>query len=406
MLKLFPPENINCTIKIGGSKSISNRLLMLREILKLDIEFENLSESEDTRVLQNALRNIREKVSEIDIGHAGTDMRFLTAYLSTVSGEWILTGSERMKQRPIGILVSALKSIGAEIYYVENEGFPPLKIIGKNLDGGKVMMDGSVSSQFISALLLVSPKFSKGLEVEVIGKIVSQPYLEMTKRLIEEFRMKVTSKSSASDNNMKRYDVESDWSSASYWFSICALCKNSSIRLKSFFKESLQADSVLPKIYNDLGVHTRFINHELILSQKHNCVNKFVYDFSDCPDIALTVAVTCCALKVDFEFSGLETLKLKESDRVKVLILELKKCGEFNYEISSDGLKIENFRLGVEHETVAIATHNDHRMAMAFAPLSILILGLVIQHPEVVTKSYPKFWEDLKAAGFSVNLLS
>lgn len=420
MLKLSAPEHLlNTTIHLSGSKSINNRLLILNEILELNLKLENKSTSEDSLLLQNALDQIKNKKNTIiDIHHAGTDMRFLTAFLTTKEGEWTLTGSERMKQRPIGELVTALKNLGADISYLENENFPPLKIKGKKLTGGKIEIDGSVSSQFISALLLIAPTFENGLELTLKNEVVSWPYIKMTLDLLKEFDVKVSSVLNKitvlpkQDKNQgtsdKLFFVESDWSSASYWFSIVALSENAEITLTGLKNRSSQADSVLPELYKQFGVSSSFINDQLKLIKNSKSVNQFEYDFTNCPDIAQTIAITCFGLGINATLTGLKTLKIKESDRIVAVKTELEKFGAIltitdnSIEIKDSGYKIQDSRL--DSNDLRLDTYNDHRMAMSFAPLALLYKHLYIQNPDVVSKSYPLFWEDLKSVGFSVNL--
>jgi len=413
MLQLKAPEHIsNSNIYLPGSKSISNRFLILKEVLNLDLKLENISASEDTQHLQKALEQIKSKTnSAINIGHAGTDMRFLTAYLSVTDGEWTLTGSDRMKQRPIGELVIALRSLGADISYLEKEGFPPLKIKGKNLSGGKIEIDGSISSQFISALLLIAPKFKNGLEITLKNEIVSWPYILMTLDLLGEFGMKVSTvlntikiaPSLILNHKSLIYSVESDWSAASYWYSLVALSKNAGITLSGLKKSSSQGDSVLAEIYKQFGVLSEFKDDKLILSRNSTITKSFSYDFTNCPDLAQTVAVTCFGLGIKAELTGLKTLKIKETDRILALKTELEKFGA-DVNITENSIMINDKRLRTQDKPVTINTYNDHRMAMAFAPLALTFGQLNIQDPGVVSKSYPLFWEDLKSVGFSVNL--
>lgn len=414
MLQLSAPAHkIKATISLAGSKSISNRLLILNEVLDLDLILENNSTSEDTLLLQSALEQIKDKKGgTIDIHHAGTDMRFLTALLATKEGEWILTGSERMKQRPIGELVNALRSLGAEVSYLEKENFPPLKIKGKKLKGGQLEIDGSISSQFTSALLLISPTFENGLELTLKNEIVSWPYILMTLDLLSQFGLKVStvlntinvSPTPKQETRNKKFSVESDWSAASYWYSIVALSKNAEIILVGLTNPSSQGDSVLPKIYEELGVSSQFTNKGLLLTQSSNVSSKLEYNFTNCPDLAQTVAATCFALGIKAKLTGLKTLKIKETDRILALKTELEKFGA-NVEITSYSLTILETRNKKPETRNPINTYNDHRMAMSFAPLSLAYGPLNIQNPEVVSKSYPLFWEDLKSVGFSVNLL-
>lgn len=422
MLLLKAPEHIlNSTIRLSGSKSISNRLLILKEVLGLDVTLENISPSEDTQHLQKALDQIKNKTSAtIDIGHAGTDMRFLTAYLAIKEGEWVLTGSERMKQRPIVELVNALHSLGADISYLEKENFPPLKIKGKKLQGGNIEIDGSISSQFISALLLISPAFENGLELTLKNDVVSWPYILMTLDLLSEFGSKVstilnTIKTTPTQNKKqeirnKTFFIESDWSAASYYYSIVALSKNSTITLSGLKRSSSQGDSVLTEIYKELGVSSEFKDDKLILTKNLNSTKSFKYDFTNCPDLAQTVAVTCFGLGIKAELTGLKTLKIKETDRIAALKTELEKFGadvnitENSIQINDKRLRTQDGLSTIDYRLLTIKTYNDHRMAMSFAPLALVFGQLSIQDHRVVSKSYPLFWEDLKSVGFSVNL--
>lgn len=399
---------INANIELPGSKSISNRLLIIRAILKLETRFKNLSDAEDTILLAKALGKIQNaKSATIDIEHAGTDMRFLTAYLSVTEGEWIITGSDRMKERPIGELVNGLKKFGAEISYLENEGFPPLKIKGKKLEGGKIEINAGISSQFISALLLIAPTFINGLELKLTGEIVSWPYIQMTIDLLKHFGISIeaennliTIKNSESDVHHSTFAIESDWSSASYYYSVMALANKADIILMQYSKESIQADSVLPEIYDSLGVKTEFIRTGIKLSKKEINISEFNYDFTNCPDIAQTLAVTCLGLGIKANLTGLRTLKIKETDRIIALKNELEKFGaEIN--VTNDSIKIIP-KASLPISKIHIQTYNDHRMAMCFAPLVLKCGELKIENPDVVEKSYPAFWEDLPLVGVEV----
>ncbi len=413
MLLKYNNTPIKATIDLPGSKSISNRLLILNEVLNLNLKLKNLSSAKDTQDLVLALAQVKENRNHtIDIGHAGTDMRFLTALLSVTEGEWILTGSERMQERPIGELVNALKQLGADISYLKNEGFPPLNIIGKKLKGGKIEIDGSISSQFISALLLISPSLEKGLEITIKGEIVSWSYILMTLDLLSELGIKVSTilnTINVSPHSMAKsqfsipttqYSVESDWSSASYWFGIVALSKNAEIILKGLSKHSSQGDSVLPEVYRKLGVNSEFKNEALLLRKSGASTDTFTYDFSDCPDIAQTVAVTCLGLKINCKLTGLSTLKHKETDRLLALKTELEKFG-VEVVITNDSLEIRHTEPETRNPKPEIKTYNDHRMAMSFAPLALLHDNITIENPDVVQKSYPKFWKDLEMVGIT-----
>lgn len=411
-------HRIGGKIEISGSKSLSNRYLVLSEVIKEQVELKNLAAAEDTVLLQKALAIIREAQHQqshekvtIDIGHAGTDMRFLTSLLSTSPGDWLLTGSERMKQRPIQELVDALKRLGADIQYLEKKGFPPLFIRGKNLLGGEVEMPANVSSQFVSSLLLISPTFKNGLHLKLLGDVVSEPYIKMTLQVLHqsgifsktENQYILVEPSSPAYWPSKSVVIESDWSSASYWFSVCALSQKCNIHLSHFTNSSLQADSRLPDIFLPLGVRTEWSGNSIVLSKSPVSVSTFSYDFTECPDLTQTLAVTCFGLGIDAKLTGLSTLRIKETDRIDALKNELQKLGAL-VETGSDFIRVKgrpNPRLSGD---VVVETYNDHRMAMSFAPLCLVAGPLLINNPGVVSKSYPAFWEDLKSVGFSVNL--
>jgi 3-phosphoshikimate 1-carboxyvinyltransferase len=393
----------NQTIQISGSKSISNRLLILESLFS-NIEIGNLSNSQDTQLLKKALSEQNADVT--DIHHAGTAMRFLTSYYSIQEGKTtVLTGSGRMKERPIKNLVSALRDLGAEIEYLENEGFPPLKITGKKITQTSVNVPANISSQFITSLLLIAGKLENGLEIHLVGEVTSRSYIEMTLDILTRFGIK----NSFEGNTIKvepfvnnhssaiTYEVESDWSSASYFYSICALGRET-IHLKSFYKESTQGDSAIAKIYEDFfGIKTTFTENEhkltLELQPGFSFPKKIVLDMNNCPDIAQTLCVTAAALKIPFEVSGLGTLRVKETDRLQALYNELKKLGT---ETKITDLTIESVSFGEPEDSISIKTYQDHRMAMSFAPFC-LIKELNIEDDDVVEKSYPMFWKDLDA---------
>lgn len=409
MIRISPPSSLCTSIELPGSKSISNRLLMIRAISGLNIHFKNLSDSEDTVLLAKALGEVKGKKSAtLDIHHAGTDMRFLSAYLATKEGEWTITGSERMKQRPIGELVDALQKLGADISYTEKSGFPPLKIKGKKLKGGEIEIDGGISSQFISALLLVAPTFGNGLDLTLKGDIVSVPYINMTVELLKQFDIPVSFEGNRIHTKpapftVKNSDffVEADWSAASYWFSMVALSQHAEVELYHLERRSLQADCVLPDLYNKLGVKTEYIEKGIRLTKKALTEVEFSYDFTNCPDIAQTVAVTCLGLGLAAELKGLKTLKIKETDRIAALKTELEKFGA-TVNVTNDSLSIIPPST-LRTTNYQLRTYNDHRMAMSFAPLAIKIPEIKIEHPEVVEKSYPAFWDDMEQAGFSLD---
>ncbi len=387
----------NVEVQISGSKSESNRLLILQQFYP-DLNLLNLSDSDDTKHLQEALHA---KKSTIDIGHAGTAMRFLTAYFSAQEGrEVVLTGSQRMQNRPVKILVDALQSLGADISYVEKEGFPPLKIKGKRITATKVQIQGNVSSQYISALLLIAPSLENGLELKLLGKITSVPYIKMTLALLnqlgietswEENSIRISPKNAMKP---KTIVVESDWSSASYFYSLVAFSEKATLKLSSYHKNSLQGDNSLMEIYKHFGVKTTFDAHSIFLS-KANKVNKapLVLNLVNSPDLAQTVAVTCFGLGIACNLTGLHTLKIKETDRLVALKNELEKLGA-KVKITEESLHLKESNGIVKN--VEIATYDDHRMAMAFAPLALKV-PICIKDADVVTKSFTSFWKDLES---------
>ena len=394
-------NSINAHFEITGSKSESNRMLILQKIFD-SISISNLSESDDSKLMQAALSSDQQ---EVYIGHAGTAMRFLTSYFAVCDGrETILTGSSRMKQRPIGLLVDALRDLGADIQYAENEGFPPLRIKGKKLQGGQIEIDGSVSSQYISSLLLVAGSLIDGLSIKFLGKVTSVPYIKMTLALLTEIDVKWSWENDVirvfpREKSSKEYPliVESDWSSASYHYSMAALAKEAVISIQSYKKESLQGDSALKEIYKDFGVSSDFDGVELFLNKSNDAeIKKHVeYDLSNCPDIAQTIAVTCFGLGVSCDLYGLHTLKIKETDRLVALQNELTKFGA-SIEITDKSLHLKSS--SSINQDVDVATYEDHRMAMAFAPLC-LKTNLNILEAAVVSKSYPTFWKDWDVYG-------
>tara|TARA_B100000795_G_scaffold256139_1_gene228329 strand:- start:769 stop:1998 length:1230 start_codon:yes stop_codon:yes gene_type:complete len=391
-------------IFISGSKSESNRLLVLQKLF-YGTTINNLSDSDDTRHLQHALST---KNSDINIGHAGTAMRFLTAFFATQNNRTvILSGSERMHNRPIKILVEALRALGADISYVEKEGYPPLKITGRKLTQNKVLINGNVSSQYISALLLIASNLPKGLTVELIGEITSIPYINMTLSLLNQLGIKTTFESqiikvqSLKDINKQALEVESDWSSASYFYSILALSTvGSEIRLSSYKKESLQGDAILANIYEHFGVETIFEVNSILLKKVTESKKELLkLDLNKAPDIAQTIAVTCFGLGISCELSGLHTLKIKETDRLEALYTELAKLGA-NISVTNVSLHLESN--SIINSNISIETYNDHRMAMAFAPLAMRV-SIDILDAGVVSKSYRNFWNDLQQIGFQLN---
>ena len=392
------------SLKITGSKSESNRVLLLQALYK-GLKINNLSNSDDSQLMQAALAS---DSSTVDIHHAGTAMRFLTAYFATRSGTTTtLTGSSRMQERPIKILVEALNSLGASITYTKNEGYPPLLIQGKILTDSKVYLKANVSSQYISALLLIAPTLSKGLSLYLEGKITSVPYIKMTLSLLEElgvqtaFDGQTISVFPFTENINKTFTVESDWSSASYFYSIVALSPiGTQIDLSAYKPNSLQGDAVLKNIYKELGVESSFNETTLSLKKLAEPQSKqLTLDLANAPDIAQTIAVTCLGLEIGCNLTGLHTLKIKETDRLVALQNEIKKLGT-SIEITDNSLHLKS--PNKLNSSIHIATYNDHRMAMAFAPLG-LKTQLFIDDAEVVSKSYPDFWSDLSALGFELN---
>ena len=403
LLNVLADKKINEDITISGSKSESNRLLILQKLFP-EISIENLSDSDDSVHMQHALSTNDEIV---DISHAGTAMRFLTSYFAANNGrETVLTGSERMQNRPVEILVNALKDLGATITYEDKVGYPPIRIQGTKITKDKVQIHGNVSSQYISSLLLIASKLENGLEIELIGKITSVPYINMTLSLLTQLGIE----NSFEGNIIKVYPkkeiqkqkvvVESDWSSASYFYSIIALADvGSEINLSAYKKESLQGDSCLAEIYQHFGVATTFSVNSINL-KKVKVSNKetLEIDLKNAPDIAQTIAVTCFAEGIACNLSGLHTLKIKETDRLVALHDELSKLGAT---ISVTDISLHLEESSVINENIAIKTYNDHRMAMAFAPLALRV-PIKILNAEVVTKSYQKFWEDMQQIGIKI----
>ncbi len=407
-LKLsYKLQTSNFKLKISGSKSETNRMLVLQALYP-NLVLENTSNSDDSEVMIKALHSpfTIHNSQLIDVNHAGTAMRFLTAYFAIQEGNEVqLTGSSRMKERPIQILVDALNQLGAEISYLEKEGFPPLKIKGKNLLKSKVSISANVSSQYISALLLIAPKLENGLELTLEGEITSVPYIKMTLALLNYIGIttsfienKIIVKPQFIIQN-SQFTIESDWSSASYWYSIIALSEiGTQITLSSFKETSLQGDAVLVEIYKNFGVETIFNdNNSITISKVNNKFQKsFNFNLQSSPDIAQTIAVTCFGLGISCHLTGLHTLKIKETDRLEALKIELTKLGA-TISVTNNSLtleKSENIKPNVN-----IATYQDHRMAMTFAPLA-LKAPIIIENVEVVSKSYPTFWDDFKQFGF------
>jgi 3-phosphoshikimate 1-carboxyvinyltransferase len=405
--------NPQSSISITGSKSETNRLLLLQALYP-NLVLENSSNSDDSEVMAKALQNSQPATRNphlVDVHHAGTAMRFLTAYFAIQDNrEVVLTGSTRMKERPIQILVEALQQLGAEITYEENEGFPPIRIKGKKLTLSKVSLPANVSSQYISALLLIAPNLESGMELTLEGEITSVPYIKMTLALLNEIGVetsyvghKITVKSLSLIPYPLSVTVESDWSSASYFYSIVALSEiGTTITLSSYKQNSLQGDSDLVVIYKEFGVETVFENNTIRLHKIRNSEPKTLkLDLNNSPDIAQTIAVTCFGLGMGCYLTGLHTLKIKETDRLEALKKELTKLGA-TIAVNDDSLTLEPS--STPNENATIKTYQDHRMAMAFAPLALKV-PIIIEEAEVVSKSYPTFWKDLKSVGFNISTL-
>lgn len=392
----IPTTDINLEINLPSSKSISNRALILNALAYSPYDIQNLSDCDDTRVTVKALDS---NDTTFDIGAAGTSMRFLTAFLSKTVGEWVITGSERMKQRPIKILVDALNSLGARIDYVENEGFPPLRIFGSALTGGEIRLNGGVSSQYISALMMIAPYMQNGLRIILEGKVISVPYILMTKSMMKEYGVDVGFENNVIDIKPQtykpiQYKVESDWSAASYWFEVLSIVGNGRIFLKGLNENSSQGDSKVAELFEQLGVSAEYQADGVLLTSNGDCTKRFEYDFVDQPDLAQTFAVTCCLKKIPFHFDGVQSLKIKETNRIAALMAELSKLGYKLFEPAEGQLAWNGDRCKSTDE-ISISTYEDHRMAMSFAPAA-LVTSLTIEHPEVVSKSYPSFWSDFE----------
>ena len=379
-----PTKVVNCEIDLPSSKSISNRLLIIKALCKEKFLIKNLSESDDTILLKNAL-NSKEKT--INVSHAGTSFRFLTSFLSIQKGkEFILNGSDRMKERPIKELVNSLQELGVKIEYLEKEDSPPLKIIGTEIDGGEIEIDGTISSQFISSLLLIAPNLRNGLILKIKGELVSKSYVLMTLKLMGEFGINWTWNKEVitilkQEYVAKNYTVESDWSAATFWFQSASLSEKCKIILRGLNEESIQGDSACKEIFKDLGVDSVFKNGNLILTKNKKISPSETYNLIETPDIYQSLKCTLFALKKGSEFTGIQTLKNKETDRITAVENEL--------------LKLNTPKI--------IETYDDHRMAMSFAPLSLKFGELQISNPGVISKSYPNYWKDLKKGGFKIS---
>jgi 3-phosphoshikimate 1-carboxyvinyltransferase len=384
---------------LPASKSIANRALVIAALCGADKYLNNLSDCDDTQAVIRALSSLEE---EKNIGAAGTAMRFLTAYYAISSESVVMTGTQRMKNRPISILVEALKSMGADINYIEKEGFPPLQINGKKLKGGELHVQGDVSSQYLSAILMIAPYTTDGVKLIIEGDLVSRPYLQMTLSIMKDFGVSYTWDENVieikpSEYCTREFTIENDWSAASYWYSVVALSENKSIKLKYLLPESLQGDSKLVELYKPLGVETEFVEDGVVLTKNNAVVLPSIYDISlkEQPDLAQTLVVSCLLMNIPFKFSGLENLKIKETDRIQALINECKTLGFVVKELASGVLSWDGEKCAPADEIV-IKTYEDHRMAMAFAPAVIQFGSMIIDEPDVVSKSYPSFWQEFQ----------
>ena len=399
-------KNIQGSIHLPASKSISNRALIINALSYSPYPIRNLSDSDDTKVLEAALFS---NSSKFDIGHAGTAMRFLTAFLAKIVGEWEITGSERMQQRPIKILVDALVQLGAKIEYVNNEGYPPLKILGSHLEGKTLELDGSISSQYISALLLIAPTIENGLTLELKGDITSRSYIKLTLELMAKFGIQYQWKGNKIVVPEQHYfpmdfTCEADWSGASYWYQIMALADDGEILLENLKLDSLQGDANIADWFVPFGVSSIQKENGVLLNKTKNYhPQELVLDFIENPDVAQTMACLCVAKEIPFHFSGLRTLKIKETDRIAALQNELAKFGAQLIEPADGELAWEGkLDMEMKEDLPLIKTYHDHRMALAFAPMALAGLPMQIDDPMVVTKSYPGFWEDLEKVGFRI----
>lgn len=401
--RIFPPEEmIDATITLPLSKSISNRALIINALTHNALPLDAIAQCDDTDAMVAALAA---DGNEINVGAAGTAMRFLTAYFASKPGRIVtLDGSARMRQRPIGALVDALRKCGAKIEYIENEGFPPLRIEGQELEGGEVSLPASISSQYISALLMVAPLMKQGLTIDLEGEITSRPYIMMTLSMMRHWGVECdfdgnVIKVPRATYKAVEFDVEADWSAASYWYEISALSAGC-IALRGLYEKSSQGDSCLMKYFEELGVDSQFEDGELSLMPSPEQRSHIELDLSEQPDIAQTIAVTCCMLRIPFRLSGLATLKIKETDRLEALKTELAKLS-FDLRVEQDSVLIWDGDQHPVFEMPCIDTYEDHRMAMAFAPAALYLPGLVVNNVEVVAKSYPQYWEHLSQAGFT-----
>ena len=396
-------KTISGSINLEASKSISNRLLIIRELCDNKFNIENLSNAKDTRILTKILNDFKSQ-KDIDCKDAGTALRFALAFLATKDGNWVVSGSKRMHERPIKPLVDCLLELGTEIKYLNKNGFPPIEIKGGELKSEKLIIKGNISSQFISALLMIAPKLENGIHLEIVSKVLSKPYIKMTLELMSEFGINYSWK-----NNLikiekqsyigKKMMVENDWSAASFWYSFVALSKTGQIEIPKLNKSSIQGDSILSEIFSNLGVKTSFKKNSIILSRNSKSVKELNLDLSNYPDLGLPLIVTCSGLGIKAHLKGLKNLQIKESKRLEVIQKELKKFN-INTQIDNSSISIKENQK-IEQPTSIIDCHNDHRIPMSIAPLSMKINCISFENKNVVNKSYPDFWKDLEIAGIS-----
>lgn len=397
----FENEILEGELTLPASKSISNRVLILNALAESGLPIKNLSDCDDTK---HMLAVLRSDDCRFDVGHAGTAMRFLTAFLSRIAGRWEITGSERMCQRPIGVLVDALNKLGARIEYTGRTGYPPLRIYGSFLKGGEIEIPASVSSQYISALLMIAPYMEEGLKLALTGKIVSRTYIDMTLALMKAFGADAESEGNRIEvapgsYRPVVYEVESDWSGASYFYELLAIAGKGKMMLPGLWTDSLQGDARQIEVWEKLGITTSFGKRGTVIEKKGERPEYLEYDFTEMPDLVQSFTVACCLLEIPFVFSGLDTLRIKETDRIEALINESKKLG-YVLELGGKGELMWKGKRCETERYPEIATYNDHRMAMAFAPAALKHPGLVILDKEVVSKSFPAYWEQLSVLGF------
>lgn len=406
------PGKLKGSVRLPLSKSECNRLLIIRALTATEEPMHGMSDAQDSQVLAQLLDKSEKASSDnlYDCGPAGTTMRFLTAYFATLEGTRTLTGSARMQKRPLGILVDALRSLGAQITYKGEEGYAPIEITGKKLRGGQIELDGSVSSQFVTALLLIAPTLHNGLVIKFTSAIASMPYILMTLRIMERFgvfgiwdgdTLSVSNQSYNVSDPEKQFSVEADWSAASYCYGLAAIADEADIFMEGLREQSLQGDSVLQWVFPFLGVTTKFENGGIRITKNHYKPKAFAFDFEESPDIVQTCAVVATARKIPILMRGLNTLRVKETDRIHALVTELRKFGANCIEPGKGLLEIRTFDAPVK-TPIEVDTYEDHRMAMAFAPLAIIYPGLIMEDPAVVGKSWPGFWDELKKLGATI----